>query len=81
MVTVTNAATTYARPFGYTLAHDEANQQVTINITQPIPGVTYIYPCRLGAVSAVTADGAPRPVAGNDVRLPAGTGRAVINYA
>ena len=34
-VTVTNAATTYALPFGYTLAHEEANQRVTIDITHP----------------------------------------------
>ena len=80
-ITVTNAATTYASPFGYTLAHDEANQQVTIDITQPVPGVTCVYPCRLGAVTTVSADSADLPVAGNDVRLPAGTMHAVISYA
>ena len=80
-VTVANAATTYAAPFGYTLVHDEANRRVSIDITQPIGGVTYLYPCRLGSVTAVSADGAVLPVAGNDVRLPAGTMHAVISYA
>jgi hypothetical protein len=80
-VTVTNAATTYAAPFGYTLVHDEANRRVSIDITQPIGGVTYLYPCRLGAVTAVSADGAVLSVAGNDVRLSAGTMHAVISYA
>jgi hypothetical protein len=51
---VTNAATTDALPFHYTLAHDEANQRVTIDSTQPVPEVTYVYPGSLGAVSTVT---------------------------
>jgi hypothetical protein len=80
-VIVTNAATTYAARFGYTLAHDEANRRVSIDITQPIGEVTYVYPCRLGDVSAVSADGAVLAVTGNDVRLPAGTTHAVISYA
>ena len=80
-VTVTDAATTYASVFGYTLRNDEPNRQVTIDITQPVAGVTYIYPCRLGAVTALSADGVVLPVDGDDVRLPAGTLNAVISYA
>jgi hypothetical protein len=78
---VTDAATTYAAAFGYTLLHDEPNRRVTIDITQPVAGVTYIYPCRLGAVTALSADGVVLPVDGDDVRLPAGTLNAVISYA
>jgi hypothetical protein len=80
-VTVTNAATTYSTPLSYTLQHDESNARVTIDITQPIAGVTYVYPCRLGLVTAVSADGVALSVAGRDVRLPAGTSHAVISYA
>jgi hypothetical protein len=61
--------------------HDEANQRVTIDITQPVAGVTYVYPCRLGPVAAVSADSAELAVAANDVRLPAGTLHAEISYA
>jgi hypothetical protein len=50
-VTVTNAATTYGTAFGYTLVHDEPNRKVVIDITQPVTGVNYVYPCRLGAVN------------------------------
>lgn len=80
-VTVRNAATTYATLLGFTLSHDEQQAQVTIEITQPIAGVTYVYPCRLGMVTAVTADGVPLSVSAGDVRLPAGTSHAVISYA
>lgn len=80
-VTVTNAATTYGTAFGYTLAHDEPNKKIHIDITQPVAGVTYVYPCRFGPVTAATADGAPLPVTGADVDLPPGTARAEISYA
>lgn len=80
-VTVTNAATTYATAFGYDLKHDEANRRVTIHITQPVAKATYVYPCRLGPVTAVSTDGVSLPVDGDDVHLPAGTTLAVVNYA
>ena len=52
-----------------------------IDITQPVAGVTYVYPCRFGAVTAATADGAALPVTGADIHLPAGTAHAEISYA
>jgi hypothetical protein len=79
-VTVADAATTYGTPFGYTLNHDEANRILRIDITQAVPGVTYVYPCRLGVVTDAAADGVAVPAAGGDVRLPAGTRRAEIRY-
>jgi hypothetical protein len=79
-ITVTGAATTYGATFGYTLRHDEANSRVHIDITSQVPGVTYVYPCRLGAVTAASADGAAVPVTGADVRLPPGTAAAEITY-
>ena len=80
-VTVTNAATTYGTAFGYTLAHDEPNKKIHIDITQPVAGVTYVYPCRFGAVTAATADGAALSVTGTDVHLPPGTAHGEISYA
>ena len=80
-VTVTDAATTYGTAFGYTLTHDEAHRKLLIDITQPVPRVTYVYPCRLGKVTGTSADGVALPVAANDVRLPPGTVHAEIDYA
>ncbi len=79
-VAVTDAATTYGAKFGYTLVHDESNRRVMIDITQPVPGVNYVYPCRLGEVTGATADGAALPAAA-DVRLPPATEHAEIRYA
>jgi hypothetical protein len=79
-VTVTNAATTYGTVFGYTLAHDEPDKTVRIDITHPVAGVTYVYPCRFGAVTAATADGAALPLTGAEVHLPPGTVHAEISY-
>jgi hypothetical protein len=79
-ITVTGAATMYGAPFGYVLRHDEANRRVRIDITSQVPGVTYVYPCRLGPVTAASADGAALPVTGADVRLPAGTASAEVTY-
>src|SRR3954471_3196190 len=79
-VTVTDAATTYGGAFGYDLVHDEAARRLRLDITQPVPGVTYVYPCRLGQVVAANADGAALPVTGTDVRLPPGTTHAEIDY-
>jgi hypothetical protein len=39
-----------------------------------------VYPCRLGAVTAATADGAALQVTGADVQLPPGTAHAEISY-
>jgi hypothetical protein len=79
-VTVTDAATTYGHAFGYTLTHDEQNRRIRIDITQQIPDVTYVHPCRLGQVVGVVADGTPLPAAGNDVRMPPGTSHVEITY-
>ena len=54
---------------------------IHIDITQPVAGVTYVYPCRFGTVTAATADGAALPVTGADLYLPAGTAHAEISYA
>ena len=43
-------------------------------------GVNYVYPCRLGQVVGVVADGTPLPAAGNDVRMPPGTSHVEITY-
>ena len=80
-VTVTNAATTYGTAFGYTLAHDEPNKRIHIDITQPVAGVNYVYPCRFGAVTTAIADGSALPVTGTEVHLPPGTAHAEISYA
>lgn len=87
-VTVTNAATSYGVPFGYQLVHDEARRTVVLDITQPVPDVTYVYTCRLGPVVGVTAvdvadqrlPGVDLPRPGGDIRLPAGTRHAEITY-
>ena len=42
--------------------------------------VADVYPCRLGAVTAASADGATLPVTGADVRLPPGSVAAEITY-
>ena len=80
-VTVTNAATTYGTAFGYTLAHDEPNKKIHIDITQPVAGANYVYPCRFGAVTTAIADGGALPVTGTEVHLPPGTAHAEISYA
>jgi hypothetical protein len=46
-----------------------------------VPGVTYVYPCRLGAVSSARADGVALAVAADQVHLPPGTSHAEIDYA
>ena len=84
-VSVRDAATVFATPFGFTLRHDEAARTISIDITQPPPAtVGYVYPCRLGRPIEVRADGValPSPAAGTvDVRLPAGLRQALIRYA
>jgi hypothetical protein len=79
-VTVSDAPTSYGVPFNYTLRHDEAGRRITIDIPDPPARVRYIYPCRFGAVTTVTADGHPTPNNGGDVELPAGTHHAEITY-
>jgi hypothetical protein len=78
---VPDAPTTFGSPFGYRLRHDSAAHTVTIEITQPPPAsVHFVYPCRFGDVSSVTADGRAHTVTGEDVLLPAGLSRAVVGY-
>jgi hypothetical protein len=79
-VHVADAPTVFGTSFGYTLHHDEAARLVTIDIPAPIPGVRYVYPCRLGQVTAAVADNAAVPAAA-DVPLPVGTRHAEITYA
>ena len=79
-VSVSGAPTTFGGPFGYSLRHDEAGRRVTIDIPAPPAGCRFVFPCRLGAVTAVTANGTAVPVTGADVDLPAGTTHAEIGY-
>jgi hypothetical protein len=79
-VTVTNAATTYNATFGYTLTLDEPNHRIVIDITQAVANVTYVYPCRIGAVTHLTVDGSSVAVDGDIVRLAAGTTHAEITH-
>ncbi|MGA4838567.1 hypothetical protein [Streptomyces sp. G45] len=80
-VAVEDAPTLFGAPFGYRLAHDAGARTVTVDITRAPDGVRYVYPCRFGAVRAATADGRAVPVAGDDVRIPAGTRRFTVAYA
>lgn len=79
-VSVTGAPTTFGVPFGYSLRHDEAARHVTIDIASPPSGVRFVYPCLLGTVTAIQADGVAVPITGSDVQLPAGTTHAQISY-
>jgi hypothetical protein len=80
-VTVANAPTVFGTTFGYTMRHDEAARTIVIDIPNPFAGVRYVYPCRLGSVAGVRADGNDLPVTGLDAQLPAGTRHAEIRYA
>ncbi len=80
-VTVSAAPTIFGAPFGFSLRHDEASRLVTIDIPAPVPGVRYVYPCRLGQVTTATADAVAVEVFGSDVHLPAGTRHAEVSYA
>lgn len=79
---VTNAATVFGQPFGYTLRHLAASRRIEINIVQPAPPqVRYVYPCRFGrTIRSVTSNGSPASTSRNDVLLPPGTTTAVILY-
>ncbi|MEO7193664.1 MAG: hypothetical protein ABIZ05_02400 [Pseudonocardiaceae bacterium] len=79
-VTVSGSPTAFGSPFGYTLRHDQAAKLITIDIPAPVPGVRYIYPCRLGQLTAATTDAMPATTLGSDVLLPAGTRHAEISY-
>jgi hypothetical protein len=79
-VNVASAPTTFGVPFGYSLQHDEATRRVTIDIPAAPAGVRFVYPCRLGAVTATRANGVDVPLTGGDVQLPAGTTHAEISY-
>jgi hypothetical protein len=80
-VSVSGAPTCFGATFGFTLQHDQAAQRVVIDIPSPLPGVRYVYPCRLGTVTQVRADGVTLPLpTGSDVQLPAGTRHAEISY-
>ncbi|WP_329332531.1 hypothetical protein OG866_06815 [Streptomyces sp. NBC_00663] len=80
-VTVDAAPTLFGAPFGYRLAHDPAERRVTVEITQAPEGVRFVYPCRFGEVRSAEADGHELGWTGQDVRVPAGTGRFSVTYA
>ncbi|MDG4862282.1 hypothetical protein P8605_29475 [Streptomyces sp. T-3] len=80
-VSVAAAPTLLGAPFGYRLRHDAGEQKVTVDITEAPERVRYVYPCRFGAVRAVSADGEELPVTGDDVRVPAGTWQFTVTYA
>src|SRR5262249_2611965 len=79
---VSNAPTVFGTLFGFRLTHDQSNKKVEITITQPPPAqVSFVYPCRFGlGVASITSDGQAISVTGRDVKLPAGTMHATIQY-
>jgi hypothetical protein len=79
-VGVTGAPTTFGAPLEYSLRHDENARRILIDIPTAPPGVRFVYPCRLGAVTAVSANGTPVALTGSDVQLPADTTHAEISY-
>jgi len=80
-VGVSAAPTLFGQLFEYRLTLRLAARRVEIDITTAPAGVRFVYPCRFGNVTGVTADGVPLSVTGNDVQLPAGTRRAVVLFA
>jgi hypothetical protein len=81
-VRVSHAPTIFGHNFGFTLSHDKAGKQVDISITENVPGVRFVYPCRFGnGVVSATADGRAVPFYGSDVYLPVGLSNASIVYA
>jgi hypothetical protein len=78
---VSDAPTIFGEVFGYALTLDTTTKTVTLTISQPVPNVSYVYPCHFGTgVVSVSANGAPQPVTGKNVALPAGTTSASIVY-
>jgi hypothetical protein len=78
---ISDAPTVFGTPFGFRLTHNQGSKTVTLNILQPpLAHVSFVYPCRFGAVTSITANGHPVPVTGTDVKLPAGTTQAAIRY-
>lgn len=59
---------------------NQAARRITFEIPASPAGVRYVYPCRLGEVTAVRANGVDLPLTGADVQLPAGTTHAEISY-
>ena len=81
-VTIRNAPTLFGQDFGFTLTHKAAQKRVEIQIHQPAPAnVSFVYPCRFGSsVVSASANGSPVPPQGREVRLPAGTTQATVQY-
>jgi hypothetical protein len=78
---ISDAPSVFGTPFGFRLAHNQDSKTVRLSILQPPPPhVSFVYPCRFGAVTSITANGHPVPVTGKDVKLPAGTTQATIKY-
>ncbi|MFI1358362.1 hypothetical protein ACH4TV_33070 [Streptomyces sp. NPDC020898] len=80
-VAVESAPTLFGEPFGYRLTHDPAGRTVTVEVTTAPAGVRFVYPCQFGEVRSASADGQQLEVAGQDVRVPAGTERFSVTYA
>ncbi len=54
---------------------------MTVEVTTAPAGVRFVYPCRFGEVRSASANGQQLEVAGQDVRVPAGTERFSVTYA
>jgi hypothetical protein len=79
-VGVSGAPTCFGQPLDFSLRHHIAERRLEIRIDQAPAGVRFLYPCRLGPVSRVVADGVELGWADQDVGLPAGTRTATITY-
>ena len=80
VVGIAGAPTVFGDPLGYRLTLRRSARRVELDIdTAPI-GIRFVYPCRFGTVTALTVDGVSLPVTGNDVALPAGTRRALVDF-
>ena len=58
----------------------EPDHRIDLAIVSCPEFVRLVDPCRLGPVTAVSADGAAQVISGDDVHRPAGTGQASIWY-
>ncbi len=82
-ITVRDAPTIFGSALSYSLDHNSAAKTITITISaQTLPGVRYIYPCRIGsAVASLDIDGLKMVPQSRDIHLPSGFRKAVIQYA
>jgi hypothetical protein len=78
---VSHAPTIFGAELDFTVTNAASMKRIEVEIGSAPDQAAFVYPCRIGAVISVTADGSPLQVDGNDVWLPAGTRRATIQYA